>query len=61
MIVHKRTGHEFWYDRAYRCWFAAKVDKDGNLGPSVDAFTKREILALIDRGFCTAPTTGEPK
>jgi len=40
-------GFEYWYDRAYRCWFAAPVDADGNLGPTVDAYTKREIVELI--------------
>ena len=39
-------GFEYWYDRAYRCWFAAPVDADGNLGPTVDAYTKRDIVEL---------------
>jgi hypothetical protein len=37
-------GFEYWYDRLYRCWFAARVDADGNLGPTVDAYTKRDIV-----------------
>jgi len=40
-------GFEYWYDRSCRCWFAARVDAEGNLGPTVDAYTKQEIVEII--------------
>jgi len=40
-------GFEYWYDRSYRCWFAARVDAEGNLGQTVDAYTKPEIVEII--------------
>jgi hypothetical protein len=65
MKIHKRGDCEYWYDRSYRCWFAGKVDSDGNLVDRVDnygipadstinAYTKKEIIFLIDRGDLNA-------
>lgn len=51
MKVHRDIpGVEYWYDPHCRCWFAARVDSVGNLGPSVNAYTRREILRLIKGG-----------
>lgn len=59
MKIHKRKSrsdgspHEFWYDRHIRCWFAAKVvSEEGDIGPTVDAYTREEIISLIDDGWC---------
>lgn len=51
MKIQQRNGCEYWYDRHYRCWFAAKViSSAGDLGPSINAFTKKEIIEMIDLG-----------
>lgn len=50
--VHRHGDCEFWYDTTYRVWFAAHVDAEGNLGPSIDAATREEIVMLVEGGFC---------
>jgi len=52
MKVRELNGCEYWYDPSCRVWFAARVDKEGNLGPSIDAATRGEIEDLIKRGSC---------
>lgn len=53
MKVHKLQDCQYWYDRAFRCWFAARFDCEGNqVGECVDAYTKAEIVQLIERGRC---------
>jgi hypothetical protein len=47
MKIHKDIpGVEYWWDHYVRTWYAATVDSKGNLGPTVDAYTKREIIKL---------------
>lgn len=45
-IHHDIVGVEYWYDPHYRCWFVCTVDSDGNLGPSQDAYTRKEIRQM---------------
>tara|TARA_R110000772_G_scaffold263632_1_gene383492 strand:+ start:222 stop:437 length:216 start_codon:yes stop_codon:yes gene_type:complete len=38
---------EYWYDPAYRCWFAIRVDAEGNqVGESKDAHSRDDIKML---------------
>lgn len=45
-IYHDIPGVEYWYDCYVKCWFAATVDKEENLGPTSDAYTKTEIIEI---------------
>ena len=51
-MAHDGRNYEYWYDRQYRVWYAAEIDKDGNLGDSINAYTKGWIVDYIKRGFC---------
>lgn len=53
MKIHHFAGSpegeriEYWYDPSTRCWWAIKVDAEGNqVGAALDAYTKREIRRL---------------
>jgi len=46
------NNHEFWYDRSIGCWYACRVDRNGNLGDSINAYTKGEIMDAVERGLC---------
>lgn len=50
-VYRDRRGYEYWYDRQWRVWLAAKVDSGGNLSNTIQAYTKREIMDMIDRGY----------
>ena len=51
MKIYKQGSWQYWYDKAYRCWFAAQFDTDGNqIGDSINAYSKQEILNEIERG-----------
>lgn len=43
--------YEYWYDPQYRAWYAAEVDQYGNLGESVNEYTKDDILKTIRSGM----------
>ena len=44
----KNTQWQYWYDRSYRCWFAAEFDKEGNqLATAIDAYSLDELLDCI--------------
>lgn len=52
MRVHRDIpGVEFWYNPNTRAWYAATVDAGGNLGESVNAYTRQEVLWLVGHGF----------
>lgn len=43
-IHHLTNGVQFWYDRATRCWWAARFDAEGNqVGQAEHAASRREI------------------
>ena len=56
MKVHTRIvegeTYEYWYDRAYKAWYAAHVDEIGNLGDAINAYHKETIINAIDDGHC---------
>ena len=51
-MAHDGRNYEYWYDRQYRVWYGAEIDKNGNLGESINAYTKGWIVDYIKRGFC---------
>lgn len=51
-LVHAGRNYEYWYDRQYRVWYAAEIDNEGNLGDSINAYTKGWVVEYIKRGFC---------
>lgn len=50
-MAHAGRNYEYWYDRQYRVWYAAEIDNEGNLGESINAYTKGWIVEYIKRGF----------
>lgn len=53
MKIHTYKNWQYWYDRAYRCWFAIRVDSNGNqVGDCIDAYDKDGILKGIEIGSC---------
>lgn len=54
MKIHKiATGgreYEFWYESTHKCWYAAEVDQYGNLGESIQEYSKDQIIESIRRG-----------
>lgn len=50
-LAHAGRNYEYWYDRQYRVWYAAEIDAEGNLGESVNAYTKGWVVDYIKRGF----------
>ena len=48
MIIRNIGNFQYWYDKHYKCWFAATYDADGNqLSAAIDAYTKDEIIKYI--------------
>jgi hypothetical protein len=48
MKIYTLGSWQYWYDRAYRSWYAATFDPVGNqIGPAIFAYTKQEIINLI--------------
>lgn len=51
-LNHNGKNYRYWFDRAYRCWFATQLlDEEGNESPSVDSDTRFGIIDLIKRGY----------
>jgi len=56
-LTDGRTGyayknHEFWYNRNGRVWYAYRIlNAAGDFGESVSAYTRREIIEMIDDDF----------
>ncbi len=41
-------GTEFWYDRHTRCWWARRIDPEGNqIGDAEHAYTRGEIDKIV--------------
>ena len=57
-VHHTFENHdriELWYDRAYRCWWAARFDRDGfQIDDAVDGYTREDVEHLV------APWIDEP-
>lgn len=49
MKIYTKDDWQYWYDRSYRCWFAARYDLQGNqLGDSIFAYSKKQLELYID-------------
>lgn len=49
MKIYKLRDCEYWYDRSQRCWYAARIlSPQGDLGASINEYTKREIIRSIE-------------
>lgn len=47
------SKHEYWYDRSYRTWYAARVNEEtGDLYDTIDSYRKVDIETAIDNGHC---------
>ena len=44
----KDRRFEYWYDPHYRCWFCQEINDTGLIGSSHDAYTKKEIIGIIE-------------
>lgn len=48
MKIHTYKDWQYWYDRAYRCWFAMRIDINGNqVGDCINSGTKCGILSTL--------------
>lgn len=46
------SKHEYWYDRSYRAWYAARIDENDDLGEAINDYTREGIERAIDEGHC---------
>lgn len=49
--IRKIEHWEYWYDRSYKCWFAAETDENGDLTDkeSLNAYHREDIELYIRR------------
>lgn len=48
MKVYELAHWQYWYDRTYKCWYAAEFNTKGDqVSECIDSYTKTEIIDLI--------------
>ena len=54
MKIHRDIkGTEYWYDPQCHCWFGAKVDQEGNITNTLDAYKKEDIKTILKKYYGT--------
>ena len=63
IYTYEQEGHmyEVWYHRPEQCWYAAEIDKDGNMGESITAYKKDWVIDYIKRGHCPSVKRYHPR